>query len=85
MKKVFDGYHATILCYGQTTSGKTYTTLGEPRNPGLIPCALRDIFQSELNVSISYIQIYNEQIDDLLTDETKNPKIIDDQQWGTLV
>ena len=34
--------------YGQTTSGKTYTMLGTPDAPGILPCAVRDVFM-EIN------------------------------------
>lgn len=40
------------MCYGQTTSGKTFTTLGTTDNPGILPCALRDVFLDE-NVKCS--------------------------------
>ena len=32
--------------YGQTTSGKTYTMLGTPEYPGILPCTIREIFQT---------------------------------------
>jgi len=58
IKKALEGFHGTILCYGQTTSGKTYTTLGELPNPGIIPCTLRDLFnyaKSDQKISVSYV------------------------------
>jgi hypothetical protein len=78
--------------YGQTTSGKTFTMLGTPNSPGLLPCALRDIFsliQKEKNpqlyhVHCSYIEIYNENLHDLLTD-SNNLKLVDDNKFGVIV
>ena len=74
-----EGFNGSIFMYGQTTSGKTYTMLGSPNNPGILPCVLRDIFikikklkkeneNIEFKVYCSYIEIYNENIHDLLTD-----------------
>ena len=72
--------------YGQTTSGKTYTMLGSESSPGVLPCAIRDIFkgielvsnfkfnrhfqqektkQAYFNIWVSYLEIYNETINDL--------------------
>lgn len=81
MQRALDGYHGCILCYGQTTSGKTFTMLGSPDNPGVLPCTLRDVFmqidlQSELtNIWVSYLEIYNENIHDLLCPQQQNLKI----------
>ena len=91
-KSVIDGYNGTIFMYGQTTSGKTFTMLGTPNSPGILPCAIRDIFnmiQKEENpenfsVSCSYIEIYNENIHDLLTD-SNNLKLLDDNKYGVIV
>jgi hypothetical protein len=91
-KSVINGYNGTVFMYGQTTSGKTFTMLGTPKSPGLLPCALRDTFsmiQKEanpgaFNVSCSYIEIYNENVIDLLT-ESSNLKLVDDSKYGVIV
>jgi len=91
-KSVINGYNGTVFMYGQTTSGKTFTMLGTPKSPGLLPCALRDTFsmiQKEsnpgaFNVYCSYIEIYNENIRDLLT-ESSNLKLVDDGKYGVIV
>ena len=77
VQSVMDGYNGTIFLYGQTKSGKTYTMLGSDDQPGLLHYALRDVFlkRAELKdkfgikVYISYLEIYNEVLIDLL-----NPK-----------
>lgn len=43
-RAAMQGYNGTVFLYGQTTSGKTYTMLGTPEIPGILPCAVRDIF-----------------------------------------
>jgi centromeric protein E len=40
------GMNATIFAYGQTSSGKTHTMMGNPDQPGIIPLALSEIFDS---------------------------------------
>jgi len=72
--------------YGQTTSGKTYSMLGHQNDPGILPCSLRDIFtivnknrQLKYSIKCSYVEIHNEIIHDLLTNET-NLKIKDDSK-----
>lgn len=71
----FDGYHTCIFAYGQTGSGKSYTMMGTPSQPGLIPrtCeALFDRIENEpspnttYNVHVSYFEVYNEHVRDLL-------------------
>ena len=95
VSSALEGYNGSIFMYGQTTSGKTYTMLGSPNNPGILPCVLRDIFLKikkikqnndniEFKVYCSYIEIYNENIHDLLTD-SNFLKLIDDKKYGVIV
>lgn len=46
-KNLLIGINDSIFTYGQTTSGKIYTMLGNPRNPGILPCVLKDLFFSK--------------------------------------
>ena len=95
IKSIIDGYNGSIFMYGQTTSGKTFTMLGTPNSPGILPCSLNDIFilvnrleQNNKNVMInifcSYLEIYNEKINDLLNN-SNNLKLVDDKKYGTIV
>ena len=95
VSSALEGYNGSIFMYGQTTSGKTFTMLGSPNSPGILPCALRDIFLKikkikkeneniEFKVYCSYIEIYNENIHDLLTD-SNFLKLIDDKKYGVIV
>ncbi|KAG2009468.1 kinesin [Coprinopsis cinerea AmutBmut pab1-1] len=68
-----DGYNAVIFAYGQTASGKTFTLSGNEEEPGIIPRAMRDVFgfikrtpTREYLLRCSYLEIYNENIHDLL-------------------
>ncbi|DBA00093.1 TPA: hypothetical protein N0F65_000384 [Lagenidium giganteum] len=70
-----DGYNGTILAYGQTGSGKTYTITGGEHyaDRGIIPRVLSTIFEEiekrthmRYSCYISYLEIYNENVYDLL-------------------
>lgn len=45
---------ATIFAYGQTSSGKTFTMQGDTADPGIIPRAVNDVFESIRNVRVRY-------------------------------
>ncbi|KDR22574.1 hypothetical protein L798_12702, partial [Zootermopsis nevadensis] len=68
------GYNATVFAYGATGSGKTHTMVGSPQQPGIMVRALNDLFQAvkdsknpeQFTVTMSYLEIYNENIRDLL-------------------
>ncbi|KAK7207334.1 kinesin motor domain-containing protein [Myxozyma melibiosi] len=56
-----------------TGTGKTYTMQGVPSSPGLIPLAIADIFDKAgygSVISVSYLEIYNERVRDLLNPST---------------
>nr|XP_046206556.1 centromere-associated protein E isoform X2 [Oncorhynchus gorbuscha] len=73
-----EGYNGTIFAYGQTSSGKTFTMMGSSLTPGVIPLAMEDVFQTikncpkkEFLLRVSYLEIYNETVTDLLCDNWK--------------
>ncbi|XP_036068163.1 centromere-associated protein E isoform X4 [Oryzias melastigma] len=72
------GYNGTMFAYGQTCSGKTFTMMGSEHAPGVIPLAMEDVFQTikkfpkkEFLLRVSYMEIYNETVTDLLVDHWK--------------
>ena len=81
---VLEGFNGTIFAYGQTGTGKTFTMEGvndPPELKGIIPRAFGQIFdaiatrggeQTEYLVRASYLEIYNEEIRDLLSKNTAN-------------
>ncbi|CAG7731392.1 unnamed protein product, partial [Allacma fusca] len=74
VRSVMEGFCATVFAYGATGSGKTYTMIGTATNPGVMARAVDDIFHLCANqkkdikseVYLSYLEVYNEQIRDLL-------------------
>ena len=82
ISNVLEGYNGTIFAYGQTGTGKTHTmtgVIGDEELRGIMPRAFDDIFksiqgdsdQTQFLVRASYLEIYNEEVRDLLS---KNPK-----------
>ncbi|XP_004399227.1 PREDICTED: kinesin-like protein KIF9 isoform X2 [Odobenus rosmarus divergens] len=75
--QALDGYNGTIMCYGQTGAGKTYTMTGATENykhRGILPRALQQVFRMiaerpthAITVRVSYLEIYNESLFDLLS------------------
>lgn len=82
VESVLNGYNGTIFAYGQTGAGKTHTMEGRPDPPhlrGIIPNSFQHIFDYVSNakdqqflVRASYLEIYNEEIRDLLSKDPKN-------------
>ena len=89
MPSVIDGYNATILSYGAAGTGKTHTMLGSSDHPGIIMRCLSQLFldignhkHQEFKSKLSYLEIYNETIKDLLSSEDKNIDIREDPKTG---
>ena len=93
---LFEGINCTLFCYGQTSSGKTFTMEGIRNNTnlmGIIPRSMNYIFNKinnmscdiEFSVKCSYIQIYNEKIQDLLDTRKTDLSIREDKKKGIWV
>ena len=88
------GFNGTILAYGQTASGKTYTITGsdilDPNSQGLIPRMISTVFDHiessdnslEYEMKVSYSELYLEKIMDLLDVDKKSLKIREDKLTG---
>ncbi|XP_022759380.1 kinesin-like protein KIN-UA isoform X1 [Durio zibethinus] len=90
VESVLDGYNGTVMAYGQTGTGKTYTLgrLGEEdmADRGIMVRAMEDILadvslESD-SVSVSYLQLYMESLQDLLDPTNDNISIVEDPKSG---
>ncbi|KAG6410101.1 hypothetical protein SASPL_128150 [Salvia splendens] len=89
VESVLDGYNGTVMAYGQTGTGKTYT-LGrmgkdDASERGIMVRALEDILAATSasdTIEVSYLQLYMESIQDLLAPEKTNIPIVEDAKTG---
>lgn len=78
---VFHGLTVTIFAYGVTSSGKTHTMQGSKAEPGIIPRAIQAIFNKRVqdapraSLSLSYMEIYKDEVYDLLLERENAPKL----------
>eukprot|EP00736_Rhodelphis_marinus_P006371 Rmarinus@m.27920 len=79
VESVLQGYNGTIFAYGQTGTGKTHTMEGKPENEGIIPQSFRHVFDTigaspdkQFLVRASFLELYNEDIRDLLSKHPRN-------------
>ncbi|KAF7150475.1 hypothetical protein RHSIM_Rhsim02G0144000 [Rhododendron simsii] len=86
------GFNGTVFAYGQTNSGKTHTMRGSTAEPGVIPRAVHDLFgliQEDTDrgflLRMSYMEIYNEEINDLLAPERRKLQIHENLERGIFV
>ncbi|KAK4835581.1 hypothetical protein QYF36_011554 [Acer negundo] len=86
------GFNGTVFAYGQTNSGKTHTMRGSHTEPGVIPLAVHDLFEilqedvdREFLLRMSYMEIYNEDINDLLAPEHRKLQIHENLERGIYV
>ncbi|KAL3649635.1 hypothetical protein CASFOL_006038 [Castilleja foliolosa] len=89
VESVLDGYNGTVMAYGQTGTGKTYTLgrLGkeDASERGVMVRALEDILavtSASDSIELSYLQLYMESIQDLLAPKKINIPIVEDAKTG---
>eukprot|EP00937_MAST-01D_sp_MAST-1D-sp2_P000772 g772.t1 len=88
---VVDGINGTMFAYGQTASGKTFTMQGGGDSPGVLQLAATTMFKRieqaadrEFLIRCSYVEIYNEEIKDLINPRSK-VKIREDPRTGMYI
>ncbi|XP_062578631.1 kinesin-like protein KIF28P isoform X1 [Saccostrea cucullata] len=82
LQNAWEGYNSTLFAYGQTGSGKSWSVVGYGINKGIVPMFCDDVFKqveakkaegdkTEFEITFSMLEIYNEQVRDLLDSRTK--------------
>ncbi|OQR99740.1 kinesin-like protein [Achlya hypogyna] len=86
---ILQGFNATVFAYGCTGAGKTYTMLGTPDEPGIMGLTLEDLFEHiaaaharvpalvQYRVTVSFLEVYNENIRDLLRSDPEEDTYLD--------
>ncbi|CAO3672219.1 unnamed protein product [Rhizopus stolonifer] len=95
LNHAFDGYNCCIFAYGQTGAGKSYSMMGYGEDKGIIPMTCSELFDRiagshdnnlTYRVEVSYIEIYNEKVHDLLNPKNKgNLKVREHPSTGPYV
>ncbi|GMT35135.1 hypothetical protein PFISCL1PPCAC_26432, partial [Pristionchus fissidentatus] len=89
IESVVQGYNATIFAYGATGSGKTFTMIGSKEQPGLMSLLTRSLYDKidldEYTVQLSYLEVYNEVIRDLLNPSAGILELMEDDKGNVRV
>lgn len=90
VNSAMEGYHSAVLAYGQTSTGKTFSMTGTPSSPGIVPLAIHQCFQCleknrEYLIRVSYLEVYKEQIRDLLAEGASQIRLFDHREQGLVI
>uniref|UniRef100_A0A2K5TYZ8 Kinesin-like protein n=1 Tax=Macaca fascicularis TaxID=9541 RepID=A0A2K5TYZ8_MACFA len=92
LRSFLNGYNCTVLAYGATGAGKTHTMLGSADEPGVMYLTMLHLYkcmdeikeEKTCSTAVSYLEVYNEQIRDLLVNS--GPLAVrEDTQKGVVV
>lgn len=92
LESVFNGYNCTVFAYGATGSGKTHTMLGSSEKPGVMYLTMKEMYdrierlknEKSCDVAVSYLEVYNEEVRDLLAN-SRSLAVREDAQNGVVI
>ncbi|KAK9530438.1 hypothetical protein VZT92_011938 [Zoarces viviparus] len=95
LSHILNGQNSSVFAYGPTGAGKTHTMMGTSDQPGVIPRAVREVFKLvkakdnnegwDYNISMSYLEIYNEKVLDLLSPSSQDLPIRENKDKNILI
>ncbi|XP_029953656.1 kinesin-like protein KIF22 isoform X1 [Salarias fasciatus] len=95
LPNILKGQNASVFAYGPTGAGKTHTMLGSSEQPGVIPRAVLEVFNLvrakegeegwDYSIGMSYLEIYNEKVLDLLSPNSQDLPIREDKSKNILI
>ncbi|XP_045764886.1 kinesin-like protein KIF18A isoform X3 [Maniola jurtina] len=90
---LMEGYNCSVFVYGATGAGKTFTMIGSKEHPGITYLTMDHLFHTingfqmdrEFDIAVSYIEVYNENVFDLLNKSSTPLQLRDYHQYGVTV
>ncbi|CAG9560181.1 unnamed protein product [Danaus chrysippus] len=93
LNSLMEGYNCSVFVYGATGAGKTFTMIGNKENPGITYLTMEHLFYTinsfekdrEFDIGVSYIEVYNENVYDLLKPSSTPLQLREDSKYGVMV
>ncbi|XP_067936182.1 kinesin-like protein KIF18A [Watersipora subatra] len=93
LRNLVEGFNCSVFAYGATGAGKTFSMLGSPKTPGVIFLSMMDLYnikeldkeERAIDVSVSYLEVYNENIKDLLCPGSASLPIRENGRQGIVI
>ncbi|XP_063839376.1 kinesin-like protein KIF18A [Ostrinia nubilalis] len=93
LSSLMEGYNCSVFVYGATGAGKTFTMIGSAEHPGITYLTMEHLFYTinsfekdrEFDIGVSYIEVYNENVYDLLKPSNTPLQLREDSKYGVMV
>nr|XP_021181955.2 kinesin-like protein KIF18A isoform X1 [Helicoverpa armigera] len=93
LASLMEGYNCSVFAYGATGAGKTFTMIGNNEHPGISYLTMEHLFytinsfehEREFDIGVSYIEVYNENVYDLLKPSSTPLQLREDSKYGVMV
>ncbi|XP_073951273.1 kinesin-like protein KIF18A isoform X2 [Choristoneura fumiferana] len=93
LASLMEGYNCSVFVYGATGAGKTFTMIGSKENPGITYLTMEHLFytinsfekERDFDIGVSYIEVYNENVYDLLKPSKTPLQLREDAKYGVMV